>query len=90
MNLIYSHSYASARTFAMAQELMPGDWKWITDGNVVKQNPRADVYKVPKWEANPHRTDIDEALQQAREKHRLGSFIDVSRGGASTLGVSGG
>lgn len=88
MNLIYSHSYASARAFAMHHELMPGDWKWLQDADVVRHNPRADVYKAPRWEENPHREKIDEALDRARKSHRLGSLIDVDafRG---TLGVSG-
>ena len=67
MNLIYSHNYATARTFALAQELAPGDWKWINDARVLRDYPRADVYKVTHWEANPHRDDIDAALQRARE-----------------------
>jgi hypothetical protein len=44
MNLIYSPNYASARSFALAQELAPGDWKWLSDGRVVREYPRADVY----------------------------------------------
>ena len=79
MNLIYSNSYAAARVFALAQELAPGDWKWINDGQVVRQNPRADVFKVTRWEANPHRAEIDEALKHAEQRHRLGTVIDTSR-----------
>jgi hypothetical protein len=90
MNLIYSHSYTSARTFAMDHELMPGDWKWIHDTDVIRQYPRADVYKAPKWDAHPHRAEIDEALEFARTKHRLGALNDFSASSSSTLGVSGG
>lgn len=79
MNLIYSNSYAAARDFALAQELAPGDWKWINDGQVVRQYPRADVFKVRRWEANPHRAEIDEALERAGQRHRLGTVIDTSR-----------
>ncbi|QNP41691.1 hypothetical protein [Lysobacter solisilvae (ex Woo and Kim 2020)] len=88
MNLIYSHSYASARAFAMHHELMPGDWKWLQDADVLRQNPRADVFKVERWEANPQRDKIDEALTRAQKAHRLGSLteVDAFRG---TLGVSG-
>jgi hypothetical protein len=78
MNLIYSSNYATARTFAMRQELMPGDWKWINDGRAIRDFPRADVWKVPHWDAHPHRTDIDAALQHAREKRRLGALMDYS------------
>jgi hypothetical protein len=84
MNLIYSHSYASARTFALHHDLSPGDWKWIHDADVVRHNPRADVFKVERWEANPHRQKIDQALERAREAHRLGSLIDV---GEANMGV---
>lgn len=88
MNLIYSHSLASARAYAMRHEFMPGDWKWLRDVEVIRQNPRADVFKVERWEANPHREQIDEALVRAQKGHRLGSVVDVDafRG---TLGVSG-
>lgn len=78
MNLIYSSNYASARSFALAQELAPGDWKWIKDGRVIREYPRADVYKVPHWDANPQHADIDAAIERARGKRRLGSFIDYS------------
>ncbi len=78
MNLIYSSNYASARSFALAQELAPGDWKWIKDGRVIREYPRADIYKVPRWDANPHHADIDAALDRARESRRLGSLIDYS------------
>jgi hypothetical protein len=88
MHLIYSHNYATARGFAERNDFMPGDWKWIQDADVVRQYPRADVFKVAHWDANPHRAQIDEALQRARESHRLGSVTDVDAGG-STLGVSG-
>ncbi|MFC5570999.1 hypothetical protein ACFPN1_13110 [Lysobacter yangpyeongensis] len=88
MNLIYSHSYASARAFALHHEFMPGDWKWLQDADIIRQNPRADVFKVERWEANPHREKIDEALARAHKSHRLGSLneVDASSG---TLGVSG-
>ena len=79
MNLIYSHNYATARTFALANELAPGDWKWIHDGRVLRDYPRADIYKVTRWEANPHRDDIDAALQRAAQEHRLGTLTDYSR-----------
>jgi hypothetical protein len=78
MNLIYSPTYASARSFALAQELMPGDWKWIKDGRVIREYPRADVYKIQHWDANPQHADIDAAMERARTKHRLGSLIDYS------------
>ena len=79
MNLIYSHNYATARTFALANELAPGDWKWISDGQVLRDYSRADIYKVTRWEANPHRDDIDAALQRAEKDHRLGTLTDYSR-----------
>jgi len=88
MNLIYSHSYASARTFALHHDFMPGDWKWIQDPGVVRQNPRADVFLVPKWESNPRRESIDVALDRARKSRRLGSVTDVD-GSNGTLGISG-
>lgn len=88
MNLIYSHSYASARTFALHHDLMPGDWKWISDSGVVRQNSRADVYIAPRWEDHPQRKSIDEALQRAQRDRRLGTVTDYGSG--STLGVSGG
>ncbi|MDB6163143.1 MAG: hypothetical protein JWL98_575 [Xanthomonadaceae bacterium] len=78
MNLIYSSNYVSARTFALAQELMPGDWKWIKDGRVVLECPRADVYKIRQWQANPQHDDIDAALERARTSRRLGSLVDFS------------
>ena len=31
MNLVYARSYPSARIFALHHDLMPGDWKWISD-----------------------------------------------------------
>ena len=61
MHLIYSHNYATARAFAQRNEFMPGDWKWIQDADIVRQYPRADVYKVGHWGANPHRDKIAEA-----------------------------
>ena len=76
MNLIYANSYASAHTFALSQELAAGDWKWISDGRVIRDYPRADVYKVPRWDANPHRADIDAALDHARAARRLGSLTN--------------
>ncbi len=79
MNLIYSHNYAAARTFALSQELAAGDWKWIHDAQVLRAYPRADVYKVTRWEANPHRDDIDAAIERAAKDHRLGTLTDYSR-----------
>jgi hypothetical protein len=87
MNLIYSHSYSSARAFALHHDFMPGDWKWLQDAGVLRHNPRADVFKVEHWEANPHREKIDEALERARQSHRLGSLTDVDAYSGS-LGVS--
>ena len=87
MNLIYAHSYASARVFALHHDLMPGDWKWISDPGVVRQNAWADVHVAPRWQQHPHRDEIDQALQRARKAHRLGTVNDC--GGATTLGVSG-
>jgi hypothetical protein len=78
MNLIYASNYAAARSFALGQELAPGDWKWIKDGRVIRDYPRADVYRLQHWDANPHRTEIDAALAHARERRRLGTFIDFS------------
>lgn len=89
MNLIYSHSYASARAFAQHHEFMPGDWKWLQDADLLRRHPRSDVYKVERWQANAHRDQIDEALDRARKAHRLGSLNEVD-GAAGTLGVSGG
>lgn len=86
MNLIYSRSYATARIFALQHEFMPGDWQWLQDANTIRRNPRADVFKAANWNANPHRAQIDEALERARKTHRLGSLNDVDAGG--TLGVS--
>lgn len=86
MNLIYSRSYATARTFALQHEFMPGDWQWLQDADILRKHPRADVYKAPHWDDNPHRDQIDEALERARKTHRLGSVNDVDSGG--TLGVS--
>jgi len=87
MNLIYSHSYASARTFALHHDFMPGDWKWLQDADVLRQNPRADVFKAAHWEDNPHRAKIDQALERARESHRLGSLVEVDAS-SSSLGIS--
>jgi hypothetical protein len=87
MNLIYSHSYASARAFALHHEFMPGDWKWLQDPDVLRQNPRADVFKVERWEANPRREQIDEALVRALKSHRLGSLVEPDAYSGS-LGVS--
>jgi hypothetical protein len=87
MNLIYSHSYNSARAFAMHHEFMPGDWKWLRDPDVLLHNPRSDVFKVEHWEENPQRDSIDEAMERFQRAHRLGTVVDVDafRG---TLGVS--
>ncbi len=79
MNLIYSHNYSTARAFAHNHELVPGDWKWINDARVLKHYPRSDIYKVPHWEANAHRADIDAALHRAKQEHRLGTLTDYSR-----------
>jgi hypothetical protein len=79
MNLIYSNNYATARSFALSQDIAPGDWKWINDARVVREYPRADVYKLSRWEANPHRADIDAALQRAQQDRRLGTLTDYSR-----------
>jgi len=78
LNLIYAPSLASARNFARGQELMPGDWKWINDGRVVRAYPRSDIYKLRDFSANPHREDIDAALALARSRHRLGCLYDYS------------
>ena len=88
MNLIYSHSYASARNYAVHHDFMPGDWKWIQDANVIRQNPRADVYRVPHWEDNPRRDSIDEALVRAQKSRRLGTITETD-GSNGTLGISG-
>ena len=40
MNLIYSDNYSTARTFALAQELAPGDWKWINESRVLRDKLR--------------------------------------------------
>ncbi|WP_159017456.1 hypothetical protein [Cognatiluteimonas profundi] len=78
MNLIYSSNQATARIFALSQELAPGDWKWIKDGRVISEYPRADIYKLQHWDANPRHVDIDAALERARQKRRLGTLIDYS------------
>lgn len=87
MNLIYSHSYASARSFAQHHDLMPGDWLWLQDANTIRHNPRADVIKAEHWQDNPHRAQIDEALKRAQRDHRLGSLTEVDAYSGS-LGVS--
>ena len=78
MNLIYAPTLTSARNFARGQELMAGDWKWINDGRVVRAYPRSDIYKLSGFSANPHHDEIDAALAQARDRHRLGSVYDYS------------
>jgi hypothetical protein len=78
VNLIYAPSLASARNFARGQELMPGDWKWINDGRVVRAYPRSDIYKLRGYAANPHHDEIDAALDLARSRRRLGSLYDYS------------
>jgi hypothetical protein len=88
MNLVYARSYPSARIFALHHDLMPGDWKWISDAGVIRQHSRADVYVAPDWNSHPRRDDIDPALQRALKSHRLGAINDCSRG-TTTLGVSG-
>ena len=80
MNLIYSHSYHSARAFAYKQELAAGDWKWINDGSVIRDYPRSDIYVIPRWDENPHRRDIDAAIAHMRDKRRLGHVSDYARG----------
>ena len=79
MNLIYAHSYRTAHTFALHHDFAAGDWKWIQDADVIRHNPRADVFKVDRWEANPQRIKIDLALQRARETQRLGTVMDVNQ-----------
>ena len=79
MNLIYSHNFSTARAFALDQELVPGDWKWIKDSRVLRDHPRADIFKLSRWEANPHRADIDLALHRLDKDHRLGTLTDYSR-----------
>ncbi|GAB3730308.1 hypothetical protein GCM10028862_09510 [Luteimonas pelagia] len=88
MYLLYTPSYSSAHQFALHNELMPGDWKWISDKDVVRKNSRADVYIGPDWQRHPHRAEIDEALQVAVAKRRLGTVTDLSSS-FGTLGVSG-
>ena len=78
MNLIYADSYRNACTFALHQELMPGDWTWIRDSATVRAYPRADLYMAPRWERHPHRDAIDDALAHARGQHRLGMVTDLS------------
>jgi hypothetical protein len=78
MNLIYAHSYRTAHAFAIHHDFAAGDWKWIQDADVVRHNPRADVFKVERWEANPQRVKIDLALQRARESQRLGTVMEVN------------
>jgi hypothetical protein len=85
MNLVYTHSHASAHDFAQHNDLAPGDWKWISDKDVVAQHPRADVYLGPGWQRHPRRAEIDEALEHARHEHRLGTVTDLG----STLGTLG-
>lgn len=88
MYLLYTPSYAAAHTFALHNELAAGDWKWISDKDVVRKNARADVYIGPGWQRHPHRGEIDEALALAVRKHRLGTVTDLSSS-FGTLGVSG-
>lgn len=78
MNLIYSHSYRAAQVFAHHHDFVPGDWQWIRDADVIRHYPRADVFKVEHWEDNPHRVKIDQALQRARDSHRLGTVMEVN------------
>ena len=88
MNLIYARNAAAARAFALEEELMPGDWKWIQDADTIRQYPRAHIFKLPRWRENPHRAWIDVALQRAAGAHRLGTLTDLETG-ADTLGISG-
>lgn len=90
MNLIYSRNYASARTFALHHDLMPGDWTWISDARVLRRHARADVYVAPQWQDHPQRAQIDLALQQATREHRLGTLNDFSSASGNSLGVAGG
>lgn len=89
MNLIYARNYASARTFALHHDLMPGDWTWISDARVLRQHARADVYVAPEWQAHPQRAQIDLALRQAARDHRLGALNDCSSESGGAFGVSG-
>lgn len=89
MHLIYAESLASARSFALHHELMPGDWQWLRDPGVLRQYPRADIDLAPRWDAHPQRAAIDGMLQHLVKAHRVGSLIDHS-GGASRIGVSSG
>jgi hypothetical protein len=88
MYLIYTPSYASAHNFALHNELMPGDWKWISGKDIVRKNSRADIYLGPGWQQHPHRKEIDAAIEVAVKKKRLGTVTDLSST-FGTLGVSG-
>ena len=78
MNLIYADNYRNASTFALHQDLMPGDWTWIRDAATVRAYPRADLCMAPHWDAHPHRVQIDAALDHARGQHRIGTVTDLS------------
>jgi hypothetical protein len=78
MNLIYAPDYSTASTFALHYDLMPGDWKWIRDARALRDYPRAEIYKVPRWDMHPRRPEIDAAMQRARSRRRLGMLTDVS------------
>ncbi len=88
MNLIYARSAATASAFARDEALMPGDWKWIQDADTIRQYPRAHIFKLPRWQENPHREWIDAAMQRAADAHRLGLLTDLEKGN-DTLGISG-
>ena len=89
MNLIYSHSFKTAHDFAIHHDMAPGDWKWIHDADVVRHNPRADVFKVERWQANPHKDKIDLVLERMRQTHRLGTIVEVGESSGGTMGMSG-
>ncbi|MFL6591992.1 MAG: hypothetical protein ACJ8GK_04695 [Luteimonas sp.] len=78
MQLIYAHDYRSASLFARQNDLMPGDWRWINGPRAVSDYPRAEVYKIPRWNSHPLREAIDAAVQRASKKRRLGPITDYS------------
>ena len=78
MQLIYAHNYRSASLFARQNDLMPGDWRWINGPRAVSDHPRAEVYKIPRWDNHPLRAQIDAAVQRATSKRRLGAVTDYS------------
>lgn len=78
MQLIYAPSYRSASLFARQNDLMPGDWRWINGPRALVDYPRAELYKIPHWDDHPLRAQIDDAVQLATRKRRLGRVTDVS------------